>query len=76
MFSKLLFTSYSFILQSDLASITTQQAEELKNSQDAHELSRLTTILSIALITILVLLTISLVKNTKLNNEIKKLKNQ
>lgn len=73
--TKLLFIAYTLFLQSDLASINAQQVEELKKLQETDELSRLTTILSIALITILILLTISLVKNSKLQNEVNRLKN-
>ncbi|MBT8305033.1 MAG: response regulator [Bacteroidia bacterium] len=50
----------------DLSAVNKQHAEELKKLQEANELSRLTTILSIALITILSLLTLSLYKNNNI----------
>ena len=49
-----------------LTAVNRQLTEELKKTQDANELSRLTTILSIALITILSLLTLSLYKNNNI----------
>ncbi len=46
--------------------ITEQEAQKYKEQEEALELSRLTTILSIALITILSLLTLSLYKNNNI----------
>jgi len=50
----------------DLSAVIKQHAEEMNELQKANELSRLTTILSIALITILSLLTLSLYKNNNI----------
>ncbi len=75
MLSKFLFTINYLIFQSDASLEAKKQVhEQFKQQQEALELSRLTTILSIALITILVLLVFSLVRSNQLRNEIKRLK--
>ena len=53
-----------------------QAANEITLEEKSASLTQLTTILSIALITLLALLTLNLVKNHKLNIENQKLKKQ
>ena len=73
MFSKMIFLIPVLLLQTET---TATREQELIDVQNALDLSRLTTILSVALITLLMLLTINIYKNYQLRNEIKRLKSQ
>jgi hypothetical protein len=70
MISKFLFLFFSILQNQEIQNATL----ELDQTKKIHDLSQLVTLLSIALLTVIILLCIYIYRDYKLKSEIKKLK--